>query len=62
MASASYPSSRESTNTLFEGSSSMGYGITGLEGAPEGSSRLEGAGLRSTDGLAMSRANMFGER
>jgi hypothetical protein len=41
MASASstpYPSSRESTNTSFEGSSSMGSAPARFEGAPEGSS------------------------
>jgi hypothetical protein len=41
MASASfapYPSSRESTNASFEGSSSMGFAPSGFEGAPEGSS------------------------
>jgi hypothetical protein len=36
--SAPYPSSRESTNTSFEGSSSMGSAPIGFEGAPEGSS------------------------
>jgi hypothetical protein len=35
--SVSYPSSRESTNASFEGSSSMGSAPTRLEGAPEGS-------------------------
>jgi hypothetical protein len=35
---APYPSSRESTNTSFEGSSSMGSAPTGLEEASEGSS------------------------
>jgi hypothetical protein len=63
MASASlapYPSSRESTYALFEGSSSMGSAPVGLEGAPEGSSRLEGHGSRLTDGWATSRAKTFG--
>jgi hypothetical protein len=36
--SASYPSSRESTNASFEGSSSMGSPPAELEGAPVGSS------------------------
>jgi hypothetical protein len=36
--SAPYPSSRESTNPSFEGSSSMGSAPAGPEGAPEGSS------------------------
>jgi hypothetical protein len=58
--SASYPSSRESTYTSFEGSSSMGSAPVGLEGAPEGSSRLEGQGSRLTDGWATSRAKTFG--
>jgi hypothetical protein len=31
------PSSRESTNASFEGSSSMGSALAGLEGAPDGS-------------------------
>jgi hypothetical protein len=32
--SASYPSSKESTNASFEGSSSMGSAPAGFEGAP----------------------------
>jgi hypothetical protein len=36
--SAPYPSSRESTNASFEGSSSIGSVPVGSEGAPEGSS------------------------
>jgi hypothetical protein len=40
----------------------MGSAPSGLEGAPEGSSQLEGAGLRSTDGLVTSRVKTFGER
>jgi hypothetical protein len=62
MASASsvpYPSSRESTNTSFEESSSMGSAPAGFEGAPESSSRLEGAWLKSTDDLATSHAKTF---
>jgi hypothetical protein len=55
-----YPSSRESTNTSFEGSSSMGSAPTGFEGAPEGSSWFEGADPRSTDGFATSRVKTFG--
>jgi hypothetical protein len=53
MASASsepYPSSTESTYASFEGSSSMGSAPVGLEGAPEGSSRLEGQGSSLTNG------------
>jgi hypothetical protein len=38
----------------------MGSAPSGLEGAPEGSSQLERAGLRSTDGLVTSRAKTFG--
>jgi hypothetical protein len=40
----------------------MGSSLAGFEGAPEGSSRLEGAGMRSTDGLATSRVKRSGER
>jgi hypothetical protein len=40
--SAPHPSSRESTYASFEGSSSMGSVPVGLEGAPEGPSRLGG--------------------
>jgi hypothetical protein len=58
--SAPYPSSRESTNASVEGSSSMGSAPTGLEGAPEGSSRFEGAEQRLTDGLATCCAKTFG--
>jgi hypothetical protein len=58
--SAPYPSSRESTNASFEGSSSIGFAPLGSEGAPEGSSRLEGVGSRLTDGLATSHAKTFG--
>jgi hypothetical protein len=53
MASASsalYPSRRESTNTSFEGSSSMGSAPAGFEGAPKGSVQFEGCGSRVTDG------------
>jgi hypothetical protein len=62
MASASstpYPSSMESTYASFEGSSSIGSAPVGLEGAPEGSSWLEGFGSRLTDGLVTSRAKTF---
>jgi hypothetical protein len=38
----------------------MGSAPVGLEGAPESSSRLEGLGSRSTDGLMTSRAKTFG--
>jgi hypothetical protein len=58
--SAPYPSSRESTNASFEGSSSIGSAPVGSEGAPEGSSWFEGVGSRLTDGLETSRAKMFG--
>jgi hypothetical protein len=58
--SAPYPSSRESTNASFEGSSSMGSAPTGFEGAPEGSSWFECANPRSTDGFATSRVKTFG--
>jgi hypothetical protein len=60
--SAPYPSSKESINASFEGSSSMGSTPVGFEGAPEGSSWLEGVCLRSTDGLATSRAKHSGEQ
>jgi hypothetical protein len=38
----------------------MGSAPTGFEGAPEGPSWFEGAGPRSTDGLATSRVKTFG--
>jgi hypothetical protein len=38
----------------------MGSAPARFEGAPEGSSWLEGDGPRSTDGFAMSRAKTFG--
>jgi hypothetical protein len=38
----------------------MGSVPVGLEGALKGSSRLEGLGSRSTDGLMTSRAKIFG--
>jgi hypothetical protein len=57
--SVSYPSSRESTNASFEGSSSMGSAPARLEGAPEGSSWFEGAELSSTEGIMTSRAKTF---
>jgi hypothetical protein len=63
MASASsvpYLSSRESTYASFEGSSSIGSALVGLEGAPEGSSWLEGHDSRLMDGWATSRAKTFG--
>jgi hypothetical protein len=58
--SAPYPSSRESTNASFEGSSSIASTPVGSEGAPEGSSWLEGVSSRLTDDLATSRAKTFG--
>jgi hypothetical protein len=58
--SASYPSRRESTYASFEGSSSMGSALAGLEGAPEGSVQFEGCGSRLMDGWVTSRANTFG--
>jgi hypothetical protein len=58
--SAPYPSSRESTNASFKGSSSMGSAPTGFEGAPEGSSCFEGADPRLTNGFVMSRMKTFG--
>jgi hypothetical protein len=58
--SAPYPSSRESMNASFEGSSSIGSTPVGSEGAPEGSSWFEGVDSRLTDGLATSRAKTFG--
>jgi hypothetical protein len=48
MASASsvpYPSSKESTNASFEGSSSTCSAPAGFEGAPEGSPWFEGVSL-----------------
>jgi hypothetical protein len=57
---APYPSSRESTNASFEGSSSIGSAPVGSEGAPEGSSWSEGVGSRLMDGLATSRTKTFG--
>jgi hypothetical protein len=57
--SAPYPSSRESIYALFEGSSSISSAPVGFEGAPEGSSWIEGFGSRLTDVLVTSRAKMF---
>jgi hypothetical protein len=45
---------------LVRGASSIGSAPVGLEGAPKGSSWLEGFGSRLTDGLATSRAKTFG--
>jgi hypothetical protein len=47
-------------NASFEGSSSKGSAPVGSEGAPEGSSRFEGADSRLTDGFEMSRVKTFG--
>jgi hypothetical protein len=58
--SALYPWSKESMNTSFEGSSSIGSAPAGFKGAPEGSSWFEGVSSRLTDGFAMSRAKTFG--
>jgi hypothetical protein len=38
----------------------MGSAPAGFEGAPEGSSWLQGGDSRSTDGFAASRAKTFG--
>jgi hypothetical protein len=46
-------------NASFEGSSSIGSTPVGSEGAPEGSSWLEGVGSRLTNSLATSRAKTF---
>jgi hypothetical protein len=59
--SAPYPSSKESTNASFEGSSFVGSAHAGFEGAPEGSSWFEGVNSRLTDGFATSRAMKFVE-
>jgi hypothetical protein len=55
-----YPSRRESTNSSFEGSSSIGSSPIGSDGAPEDSSWLEGVGSRLTDGLVISGTKTFG--
>jgi hypothetical protein len=60
VSSAPYPSSKESTNTSFEGSSSIGSTPAGFEGTPEGSSWLKGFGSRLTDDFATSHAKTFG--
>jgi hypothetical protein len=57
----SYPSSKESTDVSFEGSSSIGSAPAGFEGASEGSSWLEGVDSRLTDGFATSRERRSGE-
>jgi hypothetical protein len=57
--STTNPSSKESTNASFEGSSSIGSALAGFEGAPEGSSWSKGADSRLTDRFATSHAKTF---